>query len=377
MNNATLTFEEYQSAKYFPALDGLRAISCLFIMTWHADFLGWGALNGFTGVTSFFVLSGYLITTLALREEAARGSLSLKAFYIRRTFRIFPAYYCVLALYCVLIFGLDIQSSIDRRPALGAAIPYYLFYLNEYSSQPIAEKFGMLPPFFHSWSLGVEEKFYLIWPFLGFTLLHRNPSRRVAIALAFIASFYCFRDNVIVTMIRLNFYVPILVGCILAVLMEQKKYYLILAKLAKPWSHVALLALFLTAQFCQVHRVEDFFYFIFPYAVAMFLVGLVAGKTPITSLLQTRILSHLGLRTYGLYLLHLLSQNAVELFLKPGPAVPLWKSPFYFLACLTVTVIAAEVLHRTVEKPCIAIGRRLSKRVTSRGKALEPSPSEA
>src|SRR5262249_10191392 len=101
-----LTFDKYQQRKYLDELDGLRALSVLMVVSVHMHDkpIVWHWLGGWQGVTVFFVLSGYLITTLSLREEAKRGALSIPAFYIRRSFRIFPLYYFVLALYCLLIF---------------------------------------------------------------------------------------------------------------------------------------------------------------------------------------------------------------------------------------------------------------------------------
>ena len=365
MTRQPLSFEEYQSARYFPALDGFRAASCLLIITWHAEFLGWEGLNGYSGVAAFFVLSGYLITTLALREEARRGMLSLKAFYVRRAFRIFPGYYAVLILYCVLIYGLDLSSSIEKRPALDAALPYYLTYMNEYSAKPSLAATGAYPPFFHSWSLGIEEKFYLIWPVLAFALLHKNRLGRIALASVIIALSYVFYDSEVVGLLKLSSYVAILLGCILAVLMEQRASYNVLSKLASTPVHVALLMLLIGTHLSQEFGHKTVSNTIYPYVVALFLIGLVAGRTPCASLFQSRVLSYLGLRTYGLYLVHVLAQNAVEMIAKPGPRVPLWSSPLYFLACLAVTLVAAEILHRTVEMPFIALGKRISNRIVS------------
>lgn len=371
MNGPPLTFEEYQSARYFPALDGFRAASCLLIMTWHAEFLGWEGLNGYSGVAAFFVLSGYLITTLALREEAQRGALSLKAFYVRRAFRIFPAYYVVLLLYLVLIFGLQSPSIMAKRPALEVALPYYLVYMNEYSSQPSIALTGLFPPFFHSWSLGIEEKFYLIWPLLGIALLRGNRYGRLAITFGIIAFHYLFQHNVYVGLLKLPYYTCILIGCILAVMMEHRASFVVISRLATAPLHFASLALLILIHLSQQSGQYDIYSEFYPYAVALFLIGLVAGRTPCTTLFKTRFLRYLGLRTYGLYLVHVLAQNTVEMIARPGTGVPLWKSPLYFLVCLAVTIVAAELLHRTIEMPFIALGKRISDRIKRNDKSNE------
>jgi peptidoglycan/LPS O-acetylase OafA/YrhL len=224
---------------------------------------------------------------------------------------------------------------------------------------------GTYPPFFHSWSLGIEEKFYLIWPLVAFALLHNNRVGRLAIASGIIAISYALYDREIIGLLKLPSYTCILVGCILAVLMEHRPYYNKLSLLASTPVHIASLALLVAVHLSQQFGQKDVYFTMYPYVVALFLIGLVAGRTPCTALFKTRVLSYLGLRTYGLYLVHVLAQNAVEMIAKPGPRVPLWSSPLYFLACLAVTLIAAEILHRTIEKPFIALGKRISNRIVS------------
>ncbi len=128
---------------------------------------------GHGGVAVFFVLSGYLITTLGLREIDERGSVSLRAFYTRRTLRIFPLHFYVLGVTCLLVFTCAGEPG---KAALRSALPDYLTYTGEYA--PVAH-------FYPSWSLGIEEKFYLLWPLLCFVALRRKPTARFAIAAAF------------------------------------------------------------------------------------------------------------------------------------------------------------------------------------------------
>src|SRR5579872_1045252 len=96
---AQTNHQRYLSTKYFPSLDGLRAISILAVIWYHDPLLRLIWRTGFLGVHLFFVISGFLITTLLLREKSEFGKISLKNFYIRRTLRIFPAYYLTLGLF--------------------------------------------------------------------------------------------------------------------------------------------------------------------------------------------------------------------------------------------------------------------------------------
>lgn len=165
-DNDRVTFTSYQSRKYIPEVDGLRAIAVLLVVTVHMHDKLWQPLNGALGVVIFFVLSGYLITMLALREEKNRGRLDFGAFYTRRSFRIFPAYYLVLGAYAVLILGLKISP--EKAAGFVHNLPYYLFYCQEI---PYFHFHSSAFLFYQSWSLGIEEKFYLVWPLLAFGIL--------------------------------------------------------------------------------------------------------------------------------------------------------------------------------------------------------------
>lgn len=146
--------------KYLPQLDGLRAFAVFLVCLHHWTEIG-GEL-GIIGVQIFFVLSGFLITGILLREKSAVDSgeqtvgFSLRQFYIRRFLRIFPLYYFCLALFVVL-------DEFDARE-VGAWHALYLsnvfFFLNGRFSDPFSHYFA------HFWSLAVEEQFYLFWPLL-------------------------------------------------------------------------------------------------------------------------------------------------------------------------------------------------------------------
>jgi peptidoglycan/LPS O-acetylase OafA/YrhL len=139
-----------------PGLDGLRAVSILLVLAAHA--LGtkhlpyWprSHMLGDAGVRTFFVISGFLITTLLLRERAKTGGISLAGFYVRRVFRIFPAFYTYLGVIAILV-------------AIGwIAVPTRdLIFAATYTMNFHADRAWWVG---HLWSLAVEEQFYLLWP---------------------------------------------------------------------------------------------------------------------------------------------------------------------------------------------------------------------
>ena len=159
--------------RYNPALDGLRAIAVLMVMCFHATVPR--ASGGYLGVDVFFVLSGFLITSLLIAETDRTGTIQLKRFYKRRLARLTPALLLMLLAYMLLapFAWPQLSPSADARDSAIA-----LFYLADYASA-----FWQIPENLrHTWSLAVEEHFYLLWPAVVL-LLHRvhSPKKRIAI----------------------------------------------------------------------------------------------------------------------------------------------------------------------------------------------------
>ena len=146
---------------YIPSLDGLRALSVLAVIVYHANKL-W-LPGGFLGVEVFFVISGYLITLLLLAESEANGTVSLKQFWLRRARRLLPALW-------VVVLGVVVFAAIFQRDILGtlrgdvvAALFYGFNWFQIWVGTSYFTSFEFVP-LRHLWSLAVEEQFYLIWP---------------------------------------------------------------------------------------------------------------------------------------------------------------------------------------------------------------------
>ncbi len=166
---------------YRADIDGLRALAVVPVVLFHADLPGFG--GGFVGVDVFFVISGYLITQL-IAQDAWAGRFSLARFYERRIRRIFPALFAVLC--AVMIAGALLFLPADFRSlgrnAVGATVfvsNLFFWQQSDYFDGPAETK-----PLLHTWSLSVEEQFYILFPVLLVWLLRRGRSHSVLVILA-------------------------------------------------------------------------------------------------------------------------------------------------------------------------------------------------
>ncbi len=172
--------------KYRPDIDGLRAIAVLSVVAFHA-FPTW-MKGGFIGVDVFFVISGFLISTIIF-ENLERGTFSFAEFYYRRIKRIFPA--LIIVLSSCLIFGwfslLPEELNQLGKHILGGAS--FVSNLVLWSESGYFDNSAETKPLLHLWSLGIEEQFYIVWPFLVWAAWKRNINIFQVIILFFIVSF--------------------------------------------------------------------------------------------------------------------------------------------------------------------------------------------
>ncbi|MDA2946294.1 MAG: acyltransferase, partial [Actinomycetota bacterium] len=174
------------SMGYQPGLDGLRAISVIAVILYHAGF-GWMP-GGFLGVEVFFVVSGYLITSLLIDERERDGSVSLRGFWTRRARRLFPALAVVLLAVTLwaLLFGSAEQAAQIKRD-----LPWSIGYLANWGQIVGGVPYfaDLDPPLLrHLWSLAVEEQWYVLWPF-AFIGLMRLSRLRVRVSVIAAAAF--------------------------------------------------------------------------------------------------------------------------------------------------------------------------------------------
>ena len=153
---------------YRPEIDGLRAIAVVAVILYHAQITILGHQpfkGGFIGVDIFFVISGYLITSIILKELITTGSFSFKHFYERRIRRILPAYLLVMLVSLFLAWMYLLPSSfIDFSKSVLYSLGFSSNFYFHYSGQQYGAESGLLKPFLHTWSLSVEEQYYILFP---------------------------------------------------------------------------------------------------------------------------------------------------------------------------------------------------------------------
>jgi peptidoglycan/LPS O-acetylase OafA/YrhL len=337
-------------AKYFPALDGLRAISVLLVIFIHLKYRSpvLSHIQGWLGVDVFFVISGFLITTLLFREERETGKIDIFAFYTRRFFRIVPIYGLVLIVYIVLCSLHD-----DKWVLMKHALPYYLTFMNEFV---VADHL----PFGTTWTLGVEEKFYLVWPVLFFLAMRGKRNRWLMLLVLFASTvFMPFR--------MARSYFGLLAGCSLAVAFADASIWRCVKTVAR--MPPVVLMILVGLGFCVVDFSEKFVFF-FSGIVTLLLAHVISASTWIERGLSNTTAAWVGRRSYCMYLIHGLVLDAVQHFIDPFGTL---RQVAVTLVSFAICALAADVLFRFVEDPA----RRFGKKILAKRKLALTIPGPA
>jgi len=355
-----------------PALDGLRGIAILLVYFYHLGGLLFGSrsafvTNGFLGVDVFFVLSGFLITTLLLEEWNREGEISLRNFYWRRFCRLIPALaFFLLTVVIVSTFTLsqDDASGV-RRSALHA-----LFYSTNWIT---AYRFGLVAePLGHMWSLAMEEQFYLLWPTLLVFLLRRKASRRIIAGITVTAIVIICLHRMALTAsdvwVHRIYSGPdtradsLLVGCLVSMvlvwgIMPATRIFRITLSILVIVA-VLVIGTYLS-DFISGWSLASHGFTSFALAVGAVILYLMHSQPRILTLaLEPRALVWLGRRSYGVYLWHV--PALLVLRAAPGPA---WVRAL--IATMLLVGIAALSFH-FIEQPFLKLKEQFSKLPTLR-----------
>lgn len=345
-------FGRYLSRRRIPNLDGLRGLAILLVLAHHVpvaayDWVARLQHNGKHGVSLFFVISGYIVMTLILRESRSAGSVDVRGFLVRRALRLLPLYYVVLLGEAVLVFLAQAYSP-ENQALFSDKLACYVFYCSNW-----LETSGE-GPFFVAWSLAVEEQFYLA---LAGLLLFWRPQSLVPLAAALlllkpalVLAWPQLDPALLPWRILLSYSEAILLGVLLACLLDHARGFAVFSRLVAVPGAVGLLFVAAGAflLFGDLGSKTSLAALSF-YLVCTLLVGACASGVGLP-VLDGRLLPRIGVLSYGIYLMHMPVLSAVKR-VTTEPAQVL---------CLTLLAVIplAWLSFRFFEEPVRNLGRR-------------------
>lgn len=360
-----------------PELDGIRAFAVLAVIAFHAGLKP--ATGGWLGVDIFFVLSGYLITLILLREHARTGDVSLRGFWVRRLLRLYPA--LVVTLLAGLVFfktlgdGGTFVGYLKTAAAAG-------FYVENFVWGYGDDELGRLG---HTWSLAVEMQFYLVWPLVLIWLLRRRQNLVAWITGGIVISYGLFvlqSDAAPPGVARFPeaYYLPwtrafeLLLGALVAVLLARRARAATAHQHAGPGGHwigwaigLAFGVVLLGAWTDSIFMRPEAIVWESP-AAALLTAALILHLDRVRTagvgrLLAWRPAAWLGQVSYGVYLLHL--PVIVVLADKAGfvrDSAGEIEAKAMFLVALPITLALAAISYYTVERPALRLKDRWASR---------------
>lgn len=340
---------------HLPALDGLRMVAVLTVILNH---VGYAAVPADLGVSIFFVLSGFLITWLLLKERERTGTVSLKTFYLRRLFRLLPAYYVFLAIVMANYFG---RSHGDIHPRTDIILPsllYYANYFNAFHNHPPT-------PISHTWSLAVEEQFYLFWPLaFSFFIARGRPAvlRFLLISIALVAAWRSFLFCVmhVGTAYVYNAFDTrfdnLAVGCLAAMLVQSPRVLDLAERISRRSIYPVLTILLIAASRMMpesYHYAVGFTVEATLIAVAILQIMQLASR-PGWRWLSHPVSAYVGSISYPMYLYHGLCAS-LSLRLFPDRILP------RFPLVVGLAIVLGTISFYVVEKPFLRLRRRFTE----------------
>lgn len=361
MNNAMRAVPFKADRNYIPTLDGLRAISVLFVVLRHFDITRLVSAN--LGVTIFFFISGFIITRLMLHEHETTGEIKVFAFYLRRFFRLIPELFLMLVV--VVAFALILSVQIDW----GQVFAGFFYYMNYYTVFLRHNGLDYTLPINHLWSLAVEEHYYLIFPLFVLLFIKRlHIMLRVIIGLlATILLWRLFNIHVLEFTPKYNYFATesrigtILWGCLLSVLAHRSPKNLLMQILKSPWVGLIAGAILMGTMFIPGEENRHSWRYSLQGLCLLLSVGPLLfspGLGWARGLLSLKPMTFLGKISYSLYLWHL----PVYFFL---PKVITLSKPLSLVLALSLSLLIATASYYLFAKPLMARHRQRQNKVRS------------
>lgn len=343
---------------YLPGLNGIRAIASIAVVISHITlslndfglnrFIFGAYSDGFPrsldlagyGVSMFFALSGFLITYL-LWKEKEKQPIQIKKFYYRRILRIWPLYYVYLLCCVVVYFVFKIDFDKDLLPYYvfyGANIPYIL-------ETP-------LPLLIHFWSLGVEEQFYIFWPWINRLKKKKIMLFSFAVIVILIGLktyLHIFNPNTILeSIIHITRFHCMLIGALAAMLFIEKNA-LFIKFMSSIYTQIFAWLVFFIAAINKFHIASFLDQEFITFFTVVIIIGQISNRGIIK--LETRVLDFLGKISYGVYVIHPLLIFLFSKVLKNLTDIEYVKYIIVYVIILISTILLSYISYRYLETP--------------------------
>ena len=336
-------------------LDGIRGLSVLAVMAWHAEIRF--CRGGKLGVDVFFVLSGFLITALLLQEWNKNGNIDLKNFYIRRALRLFPVLFVMMLLY-------GIYASLYETPVQALNSYKYIAATLFYVANWVQVVLGLHHPVLgHTWSLAVEEQFYILYPLLLIRFLRTKANHRwlllyfsTVIAGVVLNRFWIWQGTASYDRAHMSLDTradALLIGCFVAVLVvnglvPKKRWIFDLIRI------LSICSFFILCRVISRGIDEEIYYKYGGATIVAGCVGIVIldlmgrPSKPMQWFLQIPPLVWVGRLSYGLYLWH------IPVFVLVGANVTLSETQLKITSFVAVLLVAAGSFY-AIERPFLKL----------------------
>jgi len=342
-----------EKLSYRAEIDGLRALAVISVILYHAQILVFGRdwfEGGYIGVDIFFVISGYLITRLILSDLYVKGSFSLLNFYERRARRILPMLF--ILIFASIPFAwqkllpsdfVEYAESILASLFFGSNFFFY-FTTTEYGADS-----SLLKPLLHTWSLGIEEQFYLVFPILAIVVFKyfRNYFLIILVALSLVS--LQFAELMEARNSELNFYLPfsrfweLAVGSVLAC-REFKSKHINQSVAAQALPMVGLCMLLYSVLFFDGESSHPGFLTLIPVVGVALIIGFSSKDELVGKLFGGKVFVWIGLISYSAYLWHF----PIFAFSRMGPSDP---NNYDKLMWIGLTFVLSSASYLGIERP--------------------------
>jgi peptidoglycan/LPS O-acetylase OafA/YrhL len=339
---------------YRPEIDGLRAIAVLSVIIYHAEFVAGGTKvlsGGFLGVDIFFVISGFLITSLMMKEYKSTGTISISDFYQRRARRLLPALLVVMlaSMPFAWKYLLPVQLIDYAQSLLSSLLFSSNFYWN-YSLQQYGTESGLLKPMLHTWSLAVEEQYYIVFPLILLAIYKWCKSyMTLLLSLGLLVSLL-FAEWMSSQHASFSFYMlpsriwELLAGGLLANLLHFNPQKNTAALQHRAMPGLGLFLILYSVFFIEFDSSHPGFVTVLPVIGTVLIIRFASKDEWVTKILSNRLFVFVGLISYSLYLWH---YPIFAFFRIEG----LFENDFGRIIAITLALLISVISVRFLEKP--------------------------